>query len=77
MPHAASGESSRNGELSVEQQLDPLARQELAAGPVALDVALAAADPGEVELLLVVVRAAPPAPRGWPGRSRSRGRRSS
>ena len=42
LPQPASGDSSRNGESRVEQQLDALARQQLAAGAVPLDVSGAA-----------------------------------
>ena len=48
----ASGDSSRNGASRVEQQLDALAREQLAARVVALDVALAAAGARLVEQLL-------------------------
>ena len=42
-PQPASGDSSRNAEPGVEEQLDPLARGQLAAGVVAVDVLLPAA----------------------------------
>ena len=43
VPHAATGDSSRNGASAVDQQLDALAGQQLAPGVVAGHVLLAAA----------------------------------
>ena len=44
MPFAASGASSRNGLPRVEQRVDPVARQQLAAGDVPLAGALGTAE---------------------------------
>jgi hypothetical protein len=53
LPHAASGESSRNGRARVEQRLDALAGEHLAALAVAGDVLRAAAAVHLRELLVV------------------------
>jgi hypothetical protein len=52
VPHAASGDSSRNGESRSTSSSMPLAGQQLAAPVVALDVLSARHRPGEVELRL-------------------------
>jgi hypothetical protein len=52
VPVAASGDSSRKRRVLVEQQLDALARQQLAAVVVAFQVLGAAAGAGERHLLV-------------------------
>ena len=54
VPHAASGDSSSSGASRVDEQLDPLAAQQLAALAVALDVLVAAAVVDEGELAVVL-----------------------
>ncbi len=50
VPQAASVDSSRNGRVRIQEQLDPLPGQQLAPGPVPLLVPLPAARDDELEL---------------------------
>jgi hypothetical protein len=52
VPQAASGAISRKGRIAVEQQLDALARHQLAACEVPLDVLLTAGGAQQLELLV-------------------------
>ena len=58
VPHAATGDSSRNGESGSSKQLDPLTGEQAAACPVPLGVPLAATGAGQGDLFLVRARAA-------------------
>ena len=54
VPHAASGDSSSSGASAIDEQLDPLAAQQLAALAVAGDVLVAAAVVDEGQLAVVL-----------------------